>query len=65
MSKTTPIWLLLKEVLRAITVKGLAQHNGSPAPAAVAYRYDAPKINPKVASSQMQFLDPLQFWEIF
>jgi hypothetical protein len=52
-------------VLRAITVTGLAQYNGSPAPAAVAYRYDAPKINPKVASSQMQFLDPLQFWEIF
>jgi len=54
-----------QEVLSAITVKGLAQHNGSPAPAGVAYRYDTPKVNPKVASSQMQFLDPLQFWEVF
>jgi DNA sulfur modification protein DndE len=54
-----------QEVLRTVTVKGLAQHNGSSAPAALAYRYDTPKINPKVASSQMQFLDPLQFWEIF
>jgi hypothetical protein len=36
-----------------------------PAPAVVAYSYNTPKINPKVASSQMQFLDPLQFWDIF
>lgn len=54
-----------RKVLHAITVTGLAEFNGGPAPAPVAYRYDAPKINPKVASSQMQFLDPLQFWEIF
>jgi hypothetical protein len=54
-----------RKVLHAITVTGLAQYNGTAAPAAPAYRYDAPKINPKVASSQMQFLDPLQFWEIF
>jgi hypothetical protein len=54
-----------QKVLHGITVNGLAQHNGSPAPATVAYSYETPKINPKVASSQMQFLDPLQFWEIF
>ena len=54
-----------RKVLRAITVKGLAESNSSPAPAAVVCSYDAPVINPKVASSQMQFLDPLQFWEIF
>ena len=54
-----------QKVLRDITVKGLAQYNGGLAPAAIAYKYDTPKINPKVASSQMQFLDPLQFWEIF
>jgi hypothetical protein len=54
-----------QRVLRSITVQGLAQYNGGPAPAAVSYSYAAPKINPKVASSQMQFLDPLQFWEIF
>src|ERR1700677_3811333 len=54
-----------QQLLRAITVKGLAQYNGWPAPAAVAYSYETPQINSKVASSQMQFLDPLQFWEIF
>jgi hypothetical protein len=54
-----------QKVLRGISVKGLAQHNGGPAPTTVAYSYETPKINPKVASSQMQFLDPLQFWEIF
>jgi hypothetical protein len=54
-----------QKVLRTITVKGLAQYNGGSAPAAVAYSYETPQINSKVASSQMQFLDPLQFWEIF
>jgi hypothetical protein len=54
-----------QKVLHAITVKGLAQYNGGPAAAAVAYDYETPNINPKVASSQMQFLDPLQFWDIF
>jgi hypothetical protein len=54
-----------QQVLRAITVKGLAQYNGGAAPAALAYHYETPKINPKVASSQMQFLDALQFWDIF
>jgi hypothetical protein len=54
-----------QQVLDAITVKGLAQYNGGAAPAAVAYHYETPNINPKVASSQMQFLDPLQFWDIF
>jgi DNA sulfur modification protein DndE len=54
-----------QKVLSAITAKGLAEYSGRPAPAAIAYNYDAPKINPEVASSQMQFVDPLQFWEIF
>jgi hypothetical protein len=54
-----------QKVLRGITVKGLAQYNGGPAFAARTYNYETPKINPKVASSQMQFLDSLQFWEIF
>ena len=54
-----------RKVLHAITATGLAQYGGGPTPAAIAYKYDTPKINPKVASSQMQFLDPLQFWEIF
>jgi hypothetical protein len=54
-----------QKVLGAIKVKGLAQANGDPMPAPIAYKYERPRINPKVASSQMQFLDPLQFWEIF
>jgi hypothetical protein len=54
-----------QSVLRGITVQGLAQYSGKPAPAPNAYRYDTPGINRDVASSQMQFLDPLQFWEIF
>ncbi|MGC2128334.1 MAG: DUF1254 domain-containing protein, partial [Methylovirgula sp.] len=54
-----------QKALHAITVTGLAQYNGGSAPAPLAYSYETPKINPKVASSQMQFLDPLQFWDIF
>jgi hypothetical protein len=54
-----------QKVLSAVTVKGLAQYSGSPDSAVVAYNYIKPQINPEVASSQMQFLDPLQFWEIF
>jgi hypothetical protein len=54
-----------REVLDAITVDGLAQYCGELAPRAIAYDYAAPQVNPKVASSQMQFLDPSQFWEIF
>jgi hypothetical protein len=29
------------------------------------YDYDAPRMNPKVATSMMQFDDPMQFWSIF
>ncbi len=54
-----------RAVLNAITVKGLAQAMGGSAPAPVAYHYEVPKINSKVASSLMQFQDPLQFWSIF
>jgi DNA sulfur modification protein DndE len=54
-----------EKVLHAITVTGLAQYRGDSPPPAVAYHYDVPRINPNVASSQMQFQDPLQFWEIF
>ncbi|WP_170153209.1 DUF1254 domain-containing protein [Roseiarcus fermentans] len=52
-------------VLSAITVKGLAERRGGPAPAPADYRYEAPKIAPNVASSQLLFDDPLQFWSIF
>jgi hypothetical protein len=54
-----------RKVLCGITVTGLAQFNHGPAPAAAVYDYQTPRLNPNVASSQMQFLDPLQFWEIF
>ena len=54
-----------QQVLHAISVQGLAQFEGRAAPPPIAYRYAVPRVNPKVASSQMQFTDPLQFWEIF
>jgi hypothetical protein len=54
-----------QRVLQAITVTGLAQYTGRPAPKAPAYTYAVPKIDPTVASSHVQFDDPLQFWEIF
>ncbi len=52
-------------VLRAINVKGLTEYEGGAAPAPVDYHYEAPKIAPKVASSQLLFDGPLQFWSIF
>lgn len=52
-------------ILHAVTTEGLAQYNGGPAPAAPAYHYEVPNLNPLVASSHLQFKDPLQFWEIF
>jgi hypothetical protein len=52
-------------VLHAITVKGLAEYRGGSAPKPASYAYEAPKIAPNVASSQLLFDDPLQFWTIF
>jgi hypothetical protein len=54
-----------RAVLNGIVVEGLAQYEGKRALPPAAYDYPVPKINPNVASSQMQFTDPLQFWEIF
>ena len=54
-----------EEVLRAITVKGLSDYKGGPAPPSPSYHYEAPKIAANVASSQLLFDDPLQFWAIF
>lgn len=48
-------------VLRAIQIEGLSEFEGKPAPPPLAYHYAAPQIDPKVASSLMQFTDPLQF----
>jgi DNA sulfur modification protein DndE len=54
-----------KRVLQAITVTGLAQYTGQPPSKVPTYTYAIPKIDPNVASSHVQFDDPLQFWEIF
>ena len=52
-------------VLSAITVKGLSEYEGKAVPTPKAYNYVEPKLNPNVASSQLTFSDPLQFWTIF
>jgi hypothetical protein len=54
-----------QKVIQAITLQPLSQYNGGSAPQPVAYHYEIPKMNPKVATSHMQFDDPLQFWSIF
>jgi len=53
------------KVMNAITVQGLSKYLGKPAPAPQTYNYETPKLVPNVASSQLQFVDPLQFWSIF
>jgi hypothetical protein len=52
-------------VLGAIKLQGLAEYAGGAAPTPPAYDYEGPKMNPKVASSMMEFDDPMQFWSIF
>ena len=52
------------KVMNAITVQGLSQFLGKPAPTPLAYNYESPKLVPKIASSQLQFVDPLQFWTL-
>jgi hypothetical protein len=54
-----------RQVLHGIKLQPLTQYNGGPAPKAAAYDYEVPNVNPNVASSQMQFTDPSQFWSIF
>jgi DNA sulfur modification protein DndE len=54
-----------RKVLQAIMLQGLSQYNGGPAPARPTYNYEVPKMTPGVATSHMQFDDPLQFWSIF
>jgi len=53
-----------KSVLDQITIQGLAEYEGRPAPAMPSYSYIAPELDPKIASSRMPFKDPLQFWTI-
>ena len=54
-----------REVMNAIKLEPLSVYNGTAAPPRPTYNYAVPRVNPKVASSQMQFDDPLQFWSIF
>ena len=54
-----------RAVLQAITLQPLSQYNGGAAPAPATYNYEVPKMTPGVATSHMQFDDPLQFWSIF
>ena len=54
-----------RKVLRGITLQGLSEFNGGAAPARPAYNYEVPRMTPGVATSHMQFDNPLQFWSIF
>ena len=54
-----------RKVLQAITLQSLSQYTGGAAPAQPAYDYPRPRMTPGVATSHMQFNDPLQFWSIF
>jgi hypothetical protein len=46
-------------------VQGLAEYEGLPAPAPLTYNYEVPKLKPGIASSEVRFVDPLQFWTLF
>jgi len=54
-----------QKVMDGIKVQTLSQYTGGTAPKAPAYHYEVPKLKPGVATSHMQFDDPLQFWSIF
>ncbi|MGO8738428.1 DUF1254 domain-containing protein [Rhodoblastus sp.] len=54
-----------RKVLAAITLQSLSEYKGGAAPAQPAYHYESPKMTPGVATSHMQFDDPLQFWSLF
>jgi hypothetical protein len=54
-----------RTVLKAVTLKGLAEFTGGTAPAAPTYNYEVPLLNKKIASSHFPFNDPMQFWSIF
>jgi DNA sulfur modification protein DndE len=54
-----------KKVLQAIEVQGLAKFTGQPSPPAPKYNYAEPKVtDAKQPASAMNYVDPLQFWEI-
>lgn len=54
-----------RRVLADIKVQGLSEYMGKPAMAAPRYDYPAPEfVNPKLPVSDLDFKDPLQFWDI-
>jgi hypothetical protein len=54
-----------KKVLDQVTVQGLAEYLGKPAPSAPRYDYQVPKFtDAKQPVSAMSYTDPLQFWDI-
>jgi hypothetical protein len=53
-----------KSVLDQITITGLAEYEGRPAPTTPSYQYAVPKLDANIASSKMPFKDPTQFWAI-
>lgn len=54
-----------RKVMQDITLQTLSQYKGGAVPKPVAYDYEVPKMKPRVATSHMEFDDPLQFWSIF
>ena len=54
-----------QKVLADITLQGLAEYQGRPSIKPLTYKYETPRLEPKVASSQLRFVDPLQFWTLF
>jgi hypothetical protein len=54
-----------QKVLNEIKLQGLAEFTGGKAPKSPEYKYEVPNMTPGVATSHMQFIDPLQFWTIF
>lgn len=54
-----------RKVLAGITLQGLSEYTGKQALLAPKYDYAAPQLlNPKLPVSDLDFKDPLQFWDI-
>ncbi|MGW8465183.1 DUF1254 domain-containing protein [Pseudomonas sp. CLCA07] len=54
-----------RKVLEAITLEPLSQYLGKPAAPSANYNYEEPKMKAGVATSHMQFDEPVQFWSLF
>ena len=47
-----------QKVLAAITVQGLAQYQGKPAPKPLTYKYETPRLEPKVGGQPVAVCGP-------